>query len=69
MGTNSLSDHEFPGENLWGQGGAGQSCHNGRGHSKVEGDRGYADEKTGLVSLKHCLSVELMIGQLFVGFP
>ena len=46
------SQDEFSRQNLWGQGGAGQTRHNRGGDPKAEGDRGYADEETGLLELE-----------------
>ena len=45
------SQDEFSGQNLWGEGGTGQTCHNRGGDPKVEGDRGYADEKAGFLKI------------------
>ena len=41
------SQDEFFRQNLWGQGGAGQTCHNRGGDPEVEGDWGYANEEAG----------------------
>ena len=41
------SYHEFSGQDLWWQRGAGQACHDGGSDPKAEGDWGHAYEETG----------------------
>ena len=43
------SQDEFSRQNIWGQGGTGQTRHNGGGDPKAEGDWGYANEEAGLL--------------------